>query len=172
MQTKYPLLTVDCVVFDRAGRLLLIRRKHPPFQGRYALPGGFVEYGETIEQAATRELLEETNLVATTLLLIGVYSDPHRDPRSHVVSIAYLATARQYDSRAGGDASETTFIADWDDKELAFDHRQIVRDARALMKQRKSPTGQMQLLSGKASTRCARPKTIRLERRRRGARKG
>jgi 8-oxo-dGTP diphosphatase len=134
METKRPLLVVDCVVFDRAGRLLLIRRKNPPFQGQYALPGGFVEYGETVEQAAARELLEEANVLAATLSLIGVYSDPHRDPRGHVVSIAYLATARQYDSRAGSDASEATFIADWDDKELAFDHGRIVSDARPLMK--------------------------------------
>jgi 8-oxo-dGTP diphosphatase len=134
MATKHPLLAVDCVVFDRAGRLLLIRRKHPPFQDQYALPGGFVEYGETIEQAAARELLEEANLVATTLSLIGVYSDPHRDPRGHVVSIAYLAITGQYDSRAGGDASEASFIADWENKELAFDHGRIVRDARALIK--------------------------------------
>jgi 8-oxo-dGTP diphosphatase len=134
MEAKRPRLTVDCVVFDRTGRLLLIRRKNSPFQGQYALPGGFVEYGETVEQAAERELLEEANVLATKLSLIGVYSDPHRDPRGHIVSIAYLATAEQCDSKAGTDASEATFIADWRDKDLAFDHVQIVTDARALMK--------------------------------------
>ena len=105
METKRPLLAVDCVVFDRIGGLLLIRRKNEPFQGQYALPGGFVQYGETVEQAAARELLEETNLLATKLSLIGVYSDPRRDPRGHVVSIAYMATADQFNPRAGTDAS-------------------------------------------------------------------
>ena len=134
METKRPLLAVDCVLFDRTGRLLLIRRKNEPFQGQHALPGGFVEYGEKVEQAAARELLEETNLLATKLSLVGVYSYPHRDPRGHVVSIAYLAAAEQFNPRAGTDASEATFIADWRDKTLAFDHGQIVADARALMK--------------------------------------
>lgn len=135
MEPKHPLLAVDCVVFDRKGRLLLIWRKNPPFQGRYVLPGGFVEYGETVEQAAVHELLEETNILAIKLSLIGVYSDPGRDPRGHVVSIAYLATAEKYDSKAGTDASGANFIADWHDQKLAFDHSQIVADARARMKQ-------------------------------------
>jgi 8-oxo-dGTP diphosphatase len=89
MNAKRPSLAVDCVVFDPDGRLLLIRRKHPPFLGRYALPAGYVEYGETTEHAAARELAEETRLVAANLSLIGVYSDPHRDPRGHMVSVAY-----------------------------------------------------------------------------------
>jgi 8-oxo-dGTP diphosphatase len=133
METKRPWLAVDCVVFDRADRLLLIRRKNPPFLGQYALPGGFVEHGETVEEAAARELLEEANVIATKLSLIGVYSEPHRDPREHVVSIAYLVTAAQCDPKAGTDASEAAFIADWRDKSLAFDHDQIVADARALI---------------------------------------
>jgi len=135
MDTKHPLLAVDCVVFDQAGRLLLIRRKNPPFQGRYALPGGFVEYGETTEQAAARELREETNVQAAGLSLVGVYSDPGRDPRGHVVSIAYLVAAGPCDARAGSDASEAAFIAGWRDEALAFDHNRIVADAVALMKQ-------------------------------------
>jgi 8-oxo-dGTP diphosphatase len=134
-ETKRPQLAVDCVVFDRTGRLLLIRRKKPPFQGQYALHGGFVEYGERVEQAAARELLEEANVLATNLSLIGTYSDPSRDPRGNVVSIAYLAMVGQYDSKADTDASAETFITDWHDKKLAFDHARIVADARTLMKQ-------------------------------------
>lgn len=133
LEAKRPRLAVDCVVFDHAGRLLLIRRKNPPFRGQHALPGGFVEYGESVEQAAARELLEETNITATKLSLIGVYSDPRRDPRGHVVSVAYMATAEQYDSKAGTDASEAAFIADWRDQKLAFDHGRIVADAQALL---------------------------------------
>jgi len=132
---KQPSLAVDCVVFDATGRLLLIRRKNPPFQGQYALPGGFVDYGETTAQAAARELREETNLVAADLTLIGVYSDPHRDPRHHTVSIAYLVTVAGYAAAAGDDASVAEFVADWRDQALAFDHSKIVADARKIMRQ-------------------------------------
>jgi len=129
LQRKQPSLTVDCVVFDETDRLLLIRRKNPPFQGQYALPGGFVDYGETTAQAAARELREETGLVATDLTLIGVYSDPQRDPRRHTVSIAYLVTVASHTAAAGDDASTAEFVADWREQELAFDHSKIVADA-------------------------------------------
>jgi 8-oxo-dGTP diphosphatase len=129
MNAKHPSLAVDCVVFDPAGRLLLIRRRNPPFLGQYALPGGYVEYGETTENAAARELAEETGLAAIDLSLIGVYSDPHRDPRGHVVSIAYRIAVAGYDPRAGDDAAEAEFVANWKKLDLAFDHRSIVADA-------------------------------------------
>jgi 8-oxo-dGTP diphosphatase len=134
MDIKQPRLTVDCVVFDRSDRLLLIRRKNQPFQGRYALPGGFVDYGETTEQAAARELSEETSLRAVSLRLIGVYSDPHRDPRGHTVSIAYLVTVDDRAPTAGDDAAHAEFVADWHEQALAFDHNKIVDDARALLR--------------------------------------
>lgn len=129
MNAKHPSLVVDCIVFDPAGRLLLIRRKHLPFRGQHALPGGYVEYGETTEDAVARELAEETGLVATKVSLLGVYSDPHRDPRGHVVSIAYRIAVAGYDLRAGDDAADAAFVADWQDLDLAFDHRKIVEDA-------------------------------------------
>jgi 8-oxo-dGTP diphosphatase len=129
MNAKRPSLAVDCVVFDPGGRLLLIRRRNPPFLGQYALPGGYVEYGETTEHAAARELAEETGLVAVNLSLIGVYSDPRRDPRGHMVSIAYRIAVAGYDPHAGDDAVDAAFIADWKDVDLAFDHRNIVDDA-------------------------------------------
>jgi 8-oxo-dGTP diphosphatase len=132
MEHRQPSLAADCVVFDPQGRLLLIRRKNPPFQGRYALPGGFVEYGETTEQAAARELTEETGLHAVTLSLIGVYSDPDRDPRGHVVSIAYRVSVSDFVPEAADDAAQATFVADWEGQTLAFDHNKIVSDARAL----------------------------------------
>jgi len=128
-RSRQPSLAVDCVVFDPVDRLLLIRRKNPPFQGQYALPGGYVEYGETTEHAAARELAEETGLTAVNLSLIGVYSDPHRDPRGHTVSTAYRAEVAGYDLRAGDDAAAAAFIANWQELELAFDHRKIVEDA-------------------------------------------
>jgi 8-oxo-dGTP diphosphatase len=128
-----PWCAVDCVVFDSSDRLLLIRRKHPPFRGQYALPGGFIRYGETTEQAAARELFEETGLNPIRLSLIGIYSDPNRDPRRHVISIAYLANVENYYPVAGDDAAHAEFVDEWQDRHLAFDHNKIVRDARALL---------------------------------------
>jgi len=124
-----PWISVDCVIFDDRDRLLLIRRKNDPFKGQYAFPGGFVEIGETTENAALRELKEETGIVAANLRLIGVYSDPNRDPRHHTVSIAYLGSVRDQTPAAGDDASAAEFVENWRTVELAFDHSQILRDA-------------------------------------------
>jgi 8-oxo-dGTP diphosphatase len=132
MEHRQPALAADCVVFDPQGRLLLIRRKNPPFQGQCALPGGFVDYGETTEQAAARELAEETGLTAVSLSLIGVYSAPGRDPRGHTVSIAYLVRVTNFTPHAGDDAAGAVFVANWQDEALAFDHNKIVADALAL----------------------------------------
>ena len=129
MPAKQPALTVDAIVFDDQERLLLIRRKYPPFSGQFALPGGFVEYGETIEAAARRELLEETGMIALTQHLIGVYSHPDRDPRGHTVSIAFLITVETNRPIASDDAATAEFIADWKALPLAFDHNKIVADA-------------------------------------------
>jgi 8-oxo-dGTP diphosphatase len=126
-------VAVDCVVFDSSDRLLLIRRRNPPFEGQYALPGGFVDYGETTEQAAARELCEETGLRAVHLSLIGVYSNPGRDPRGHTISIAYLGTVDQDRPIAGDDAADVAFVVGWRNEKLAFDHDRIARDARALV---------------------------------------
>jgi 8-oxo-dGTP diphosphatase len=129
---KTPLLAADCVVFDARGRVLLVRRKFPPFQGRYALPGGFVEIGETVEEAARRELAEETGVKAGGLQLVGVYSDPRRDPRGHICSAVFLARAPRARPAAGDDAAAAEWIADWSKVDLAFDHARILADARKL----------------------------------------
>lgn len=134
-----PSLTVDCVVFDAHDRLLLIRRRHEPFIGHYALPGGFVDIGETVENAARRELQEETSLEAGALRLIGVYSDPMRDPRRHTVSVAYLVDDFSGAPQAGDDAAAAEFVAKWQNERLAFDHTEIVRDACALRAALPSP---------------------------------
>lgn len=127
---KQPALAVDFVAFDNKGQLLLIRRKNLPFQGQYALPGGFVEYGETTEAAARRELREETGLTVGHIHLVGVYSKPKRDPRGHTVSIAYVAVVtRAKNVRGGDDAASAAFVPDWRKLKLAFDHNAIVRDA-------------------------------------------
>lgn len=136
MELKQPWLAVDCVVFDELDRLLLIRRKNPPFQNQFALPGGFLEIGETTEDAALRELQEETSVAAGRPQLIGVYSNPARDPRRHVISVAYLVRVSGVTPKAGDDAATAEFIQGWREQSLAFDHNQIVRDARTLMQSR------------------------------------
>lgn len=128
-----PALTTDCVVFDGRGRVLLIRRKNPPFQGGYALPGGFVEIGERIEDACRRELSEETGLNVGSLRLVGVYSDPKRDPRGHTCSVAYLSQVDDAIPTAGDDAAAAEWVADWRSENLAFDHAQIIADAEKLL---------------------------------------
>lgn len=126
---KQPALAADCVVFDKAGRLLLIRRKNPPFQGQYALPGGFVDYGERMEDAALRELSEETGVEGRIVRLIGLYSRPDRDPRGHCVSAVYLVDGGDQVPVAGDDAAVAEFVADFRSEQLAFDHNEIVADA-------------------------------------------
>ncbi len=131
-----PAVTVDLAVFrrDRKGlRVLMIRRKHDPFAGSWALPGGFVEIEEAFEDAARRELLEETGFAAKGPIgFVGVFGDPGRDPRGRTISMVYAtAVAKAKKKVAGGDdASE----ADWLDPRslqgLAFDHDKVL--ARAL----------------------------------------
>ena len=130
MPIETPYLTVDVVVrLERAAgpALVLIRRRNPPLG--LALPGGFVDRGERVEDAARRELEEETGLRVEELCLLGVYSDPRRDPRFHTVSVVYGACASE-EPRAGDDALEVV-LAPLDAlplDEMVFDHRQIVED--------------------------------------------
>lgn len=124
-----PLIAVDAVVVDAKGRVLLIRRKYPPFQGQYALPGGFIDVGETVEDACRRELKEETGVKAGKLTLVGVYSDPARDPRGHTVAVVFLTKLRSATPIAGDDAASAEWVEGWRKEKLAFDHRKIISDA-------------------------------------------
>ena len=137
---KYPrpALSVDVFVHqtrDSIDELLLIVRKKAPFEGCWALPGGFVEEDETLEHAACRELEEETGLVADELRQIKAYSDPNRDPRTRVVSVAFLATvATDAIAKADSDAADARwFPLQQPLPDLAFDHDQIIKDAVELM---------------------------------------
>lgn len=122
-----PLLAVDAVILC-CGGLLLIERKNPPFVGSFALAGGFVEIGESVEAACIREAWEETGIEITLLGLVGVYSDPNRDPRGHVVSVAFLARGDGM-PEAGSDASAARIFPLNSLPALAFDHARIIRDA-------------------------------------------
>lgn len=126
---KTPLLAADALIHFDEG-IVLIRRENPPYQGFYALPGGFVEVGETVEEAAQREAKEETGLEIILLKLVGVYSKPDRDPRGHVVSISYLAEGRG-ELVAGSDARSAEVFDPEDLPPLAFDHATIIRDGLA-----------------------------------------
>lgn len=127
-KNKRPAITVDAVI-KRDDKILLIRRKNEPFKGHWALPGGFVKYGESTEDAIMREVKEEANLDISVKALMGVYSKPGRDPRGHVISICYKASATGKE-KGGTDASDAAFFtpAEIKDLELAFDHKDIIAD--------------------------------------------
>lgn len=125
---RNPALTVDAVVV-KDKKILLIKRKREPYQGHYALPGGFVEYGETVEAAMRREVLEETGLVVKIKSLVGVYSDPDRDPRGHVVSVVFAADIIGGALAAASDATDALLCDIADLPPLAFDHAQIISDS-------------------------------------------
>jgi 8-oxo-dGTP diphosphatase len=118
---------VDVVIPAERG-VVLIRRAAEPFKGRWALPGGFVEVGETVEEAADREAAEETGLAVEVARLVGVYSEPERDPRGHNVSVAFLVRVLSGDLAAASDAAEVA-VLDPSSVELAFDHAKIIEDA-------------------------------------------
>lgn len=128
-----PALTVDLVVLTGKPpqNVLLIRRRHEPFAGAWALPGGFVDENEPLEAAARRELREETGLAVSELTQIGAFGDPGRDPRGWTVTVAYLAhlDAEPANVTAGDDAAD----AQWHPLDrlppLAFDHGNIIAQA-------------------------------------------
>jgi 8-oxo-dGTP diphosphatase len=123
-----PLLAVDIIIEPEQtpGRILLIERLNPPYG--HALPGGFVDIGETLEQAAVREALEETSMAVTLKVLLGCYSDPERDPRGHTVSAVYIATGRG-EPEARDDARTVQLIdPQHPPQPLAFDHALILQD--------------------------------------------
>jgi 8-oxo-dGTP diphosphatase len=121
-----PLAVDGIVVYG--DRLVFIRRRNEPYKNMLALPGGFVEEGETTEQAIVREVKEETGLEAEILKLIGVYSNPHRDPRGPVVSVCYALRATGI-YRASTDASEVILLRLNEVPALAFDHNAMIGDA-------------------------------------------
>ena len=128
-----PALAVDGVIFDKSGDIVLIRRKNPPFKGQLALPGGFVENNETTEAAVRREVKEELGIETRIKRLVGVYSEPKRDPRQHIVSVVYELEPLSTNFKAGDDAAEFEIVAierltKSGLDALAFDHGKIIAD--------------------------------------------
>ena len=124
---KIPSLTVDAIM-EENGKILMIRRKSKTYNDFLALPGGYVDYGESVENAVKREVLEELGLTATPLDILGVYSQPKRDPRGHVISIVFVCSFSG-DINAGDDAKSFEWLSmqDLDKEKLAFDHSQILK---------------------------------------------
>lgn len=124
---KHPRLAADGLLTYR-GKLVVVRRKYPPFKGKLALPGGFVEYGETVEEAAVREFEEETGLKTAVEGILGVYSDPDRDPRGQVVSVVFILRRIGGKIKSGSDAESVELIPPERVDDMAFDHSRIMKD--------------------------------------------
>jgi ADP-ribose pyrophosphatase YjhB (NUDIX family) len=125
---RNPVPTVD-IIIEIGEAIVLIKRKNPPHG--WALPGGFVDYGESYETAAAREAEEETGLVVKKLQQFRTYSDPDRDPRQHTASTIFIAQAETQPT-AGDDAAEAELFTEENLPELVFDHGRIVADYFAL----------------------------------------
>jgi len=132
MGYRNPALTVDGYVVC-GDELLLIRRGSEPFKDAWALPGGFVDYGENPDDAIHREIEEETGLTGLLFSQFGVYGDPTRDPRGHTVSVVYTAKIEGEKPvvTGGDDAAEACWFPLENLPELAFDHDKVVKDAKA-----------------------------------------
>ena len=121
-----PIPTVDIIIEIERGGIILIKRKNPPYG--WAIPGGFVDYGESLEEAAVREAKEETNLDVKLIKQFHTYSDPKRDPRHHSISSVYVSKAKGV-PKAKDDALEIGVFGESNlPDEIAFDHRLILRD--------------------------------------------
>ena len=135
-----PAVTVDIVIVTKTKRrkVLLIRRKNAPFQGSWAIPGGFVDMDESLEQAARRELLEETGVKATRLEQLHTFGEPERDPRSRVISVVYLAEVDPDKVRpvAADDAEDVGWFSLTSPPALAFDHAKILKLAKKRLQQK------------------------------------
>ena len=124
---KTSKISVDGII-KKENEILLIRRKNKPYKDFWALPGGFVEYNEKTEEAVIREVFEETGLKTVIKDLIGIYSDPKRDPRGHVITVVYLLNMKGGVLKAEDDAADAKFFNIHDLPELAYDHDIIIED--------------------------------------------
>lgn len=131
---KSPILTTDGIILKN-NKILLTKRAIEPFIGYWVIPGGHVDYGERVEEALKREMKEELGILVKIKKLIGVYSDPKRDPRYHTVSVVYLCQsirqARGGKIRLNREASEFKYFSFKNlPKKIGFDHRKIIYDTR------------------------------------------
>lgn len=135
----HPSVTTDCVIFGFDGgelKVLLVERGLEPHKGRWAFPGGFVKMDESCEEGALRELEEETALKGTYVQQFHTYSDPNRDPRERVITVAFFALVRIQEVEAGDDANKAQWFTIDEVPQLAFDHDVILRDALKRLRER------------------------------------
>ena len=123
---RNPVVTVDAII-EMDGGIVLVKRAKEPHAGKWALPGGHVEFGESLEQAVAREVLEETGIVFTAFSQFRAYSDPKRDVRGHYITMVY-AGGGQGMLKGGDDAAEAKVFRIDELPELAFDHAEILKD--------------------------------------------
>ncbi|MDQ4015208.1 MAG: NUDIX hydrolase [Thermoproteota archaeon] len=139
---KNPVPAVDFLIAkDHNSKILLVRRQSDPFKGILSVPGGFINEGETAENAMTREAKEETSLVVEPIAILGVYSDPQRDPRMHTISVTFISKILQGNEDAGDDAAALQWVNIEDEldgliqsQKIAFDHSKILNDYKKWMK--------------------------------------
>ena len=135
---KIPSITADIFIFDDDFNFILIKRKNDPYKDCWALPGGFVEYDESVETAAIREAKEETSIDVELKNLVNVYSKPDRDPRGHTITVAFTAKGNMDERKADSDAKEIAIFSpeNLDEIEIAFDHEEIIKDCLKVEKNR------------------------------------
>jgi 8-oxo-dGTP diphosphatase len=126
---RNPVPSVD-IILQKGSEILLVKRKNEPFKDHLALPGGFVNEAESVESAAMREAFEEISLDIEPIDILGVYSDPKRDPRKHVLTVVFVGTILNGMPNPRDDSSEIEWVRldDIQKKNLAFDHKQILSD--------------------------------------------
>jgi len=135
----HPSVTTDCVIFGFDGtklKVLLVERGIDPYKGKWAFPGGFIKMDESCEEGALRELKEETGLTGAYIEQFHTFSDPSRDPRERVITVAYYALVRIQDVRGGDDAVKAEWFALDHVPQLAFDHDRILRSALKSLRER------------------------------------
>jgi 8-oxo-dGTP diphosphatase len=141
-KNKNPIPAVDFLIpKDDDSKILLVRRKNAPFKGMLSVPGGFINEGETAEDAMRREAKEETSLFLEPIAILGVYSDPHRDPRMHTLSVTFATKISQGNEAAGDDAADLQWISVEEELDgliktghIAFDHSKILSDYKSWIK--------------------------------------
>jgi 8-oxo-dGTP diphosphatase len=139
---KNPVPAIDFIITnDNNSKILLVRRKNDPFKGMLSIPGGFINEGETAEDAMRREAKEETSLVVEPIAILGVYSDPRRDPRMHTLSVTFITRIVQGNEDARDDAAALQWVNIEDEldsliksKQIGFDHPKILNDYKRWLK--------------------------------------
>ena len=130
---KNPTPTVDAIIQENS-QILLVKRKKEPFKGYLVLPGGFVNEGERVEDAAKREIKEETSLDIELIDILGVYSEPERDPRGHIMSTVFIGKISKSSDKADAIAQDDAVAIEWlnfesvDNTRIGFDHKKIITD--------------------------------------------